>query len=84
MSLCERKISCYGKKNCILASSIEDCLEKISVKCNLPKTALLLLSERGYEIECDEVFVQLCDKGSSFEIKLIENAIVGCRKLTSR
>ena len=82
MSLCE--ISCYGKKICILASSIEDCLEKISVKCNLPKNALLFLSERGYEIECDEVFVQLCDKGSSFEIKLFENAIVGCRKLTSR
>jgi hypothetical protein len=40
----------------------------------MPKTALPLLSERGYEIECDKVFGRVCDKGASFEIKLNDNA----------
>ena len=40
----------------------------------MPKTALLLLSERGYEIECDKVFGRVCDKRASFEIKLNDNA----------
>jgi hypothetical protein len=72
MSICQ--ISCRGKKYCILASSVEDCIEKISLKCYMPKSALVLLSQQGYQIECDLVFGQLCEKGSAFEMKWNENA----------